>query len=1112
MGAPCPSALELERVARGEPVADAVRIHAERCAGCAEVVADIRENERFLGGARTVLAGATDGAGARAALARDAVRGFELIEEVSRGGQGVVYRAVQASTKRPAAIKVLLGGAFASDRQRHRFEREVEIAARLRHPNIVSVFESGLTTDGTPYVAMEFVEGVALDAYVEQRFGGLKRWDRERINGVVALMAMVASGAGHAHTSGVMHRDLKPSNILVDREGRPRVLDFGLARASEPSRDVSTTREFVGTPAYASPEQLGGDPASVNARTDVYALGLILYRLLTGRHPYPADGTIAELARHAIATEPTPPSRIVKRLPSDVETIVLKCLSKDPERRYANAAALASDLDDYLQGRPISARRDSTAYVLRKLAMRHRVPAIAALLVLVTIIGATVGLALLASDLDLARRDAERALADSDIQRARLIARTGNPAQAEEVIWSRAARHTLSGGSDVLTRASGEALRDAWALAELYAASPCLMRLEPGVRYIALGFGDDGTSFWAIDEHGARWTWTLDGRLVDRTASSMPALGWNDSCHTLDGLAMVADRLHDLLVLEVGNSDVRSCPTGEPVLNSSTISPGGQYVASVNRGAASGMTIRETAGLSVVFRLDHGYASANWANSDDGIVLALGTLADESRHVEFRRPPDWSVTRVVPVTMEFRAGYAGVRCVRVSADGSLLACAVGENIFLHDLSRSEAPLLATIHRPATINDIQFAPSGKRMVVSSIDGSIASLRLPDLSVERAIQTGTDTRRFAYSERDNLVATINLSGGLALHSLLDRPWLGRVPSVEGTKACVEVAPDGTIAWGDENGMVHVLPGGEPARAFSFAAHGSEIGLATAVNSISFSSDGRTFITAGMDGVVAEWASDGTLIRTFSRVGSSAWSAQYSPHGDAIGAGFSDGTFRIWREGIEDPIVVHLAQVNRIPSLRFSPDGHRILAATVGGGVIVAEAQTGKTIVELPIQHAFSRAVEWSRDGSRIYTASDDNKIRVWDGRTYTLLRVISGFPWGPFSIRLHPDGNILFVVGRSGELFVLDPERGIEIARLDVGTRHIFSIALVPGGERVILSGQDAPLYVVDLGRLGEPVVAQQPWWRSVLANGPSVHRNPVDRPRAGAGTPSGSPGP
>ncbi|MBX3365694.1 MAG: protein kinase [Phycisphaeraceae bacterium] len=1099
MGARCLSRHDLERYAKGEHAEGAARDHIEACSECAEAIAEIRENERFLGAARTALMGAVGHASPRVTLPADAVRGFELGEEISRGGQGVVYRAVQTSTKRSAAIKVLLGGAFASERQRHRFEREVEIAARLRHPNIVSVFESGQTTDGTPYVAMEFVEGVPLDAFVEQRFGALKRSDRERINGVVALMAMIAAGVGHAHTAGVMHRDLKPSNILVDREGKPRVLDFGLARASEPSRDLSTTREFVGTPAYASPEQLGGDPASVNARTDVYALGLILYALLTGRHPYPVVGSIAEVARHAIGTEPTPPSRIIKRLPSDVETIVLKCLSKDPERRYANGAALASDLDDYLQGRPISARRDSTAYVLRKLALRHRVPAIAALLVMVTVVAAAIGLALLASDLDLARRDAERALADSNVQRARMIARTGNPTQAEELIWSRAVGHAFGGGFGALTRARGETLRDAWALAELYAASPCILRLEPGVRFLALGFGDDGTSIWAIDETGARWTWTLDGRMMDRTASSIPALGWNDSGHTIDGRTIVIDRDLDLLVFEAGASDVRSCATGESVQYSSTISPDGKYVVSLNRGGANGLTVRETADLNTVFRLDHGYASAIWVDSGTGLILATSTMADDNRRVEFRKPPDWSVTRVVPVTMEFRAGYAGVRHPRISPDGSLLACSIGENVMLHDLSDPEASLVATMHRAATVNDIQLAPSGKRMVVSSIDGSIASLRLPDLSVERAIHTGTDMRRFAYSERDNLVATINLSGGLALHSLADRPWMQRIPSVEATKACVDVAPGGTIAWGDEDGMVHVLPEGEPARAFSFAAHGSEVGVATAVNSICFSPDGRAFVTAGMDGVVAEWASDGTLIRTISRVRASAWSAQYSPRGDAIAAGFSDGTFRIWREGIEDPVVVHLAQVNRIPSLRFSPDGDRIVAATVGGGVIVADAQTGKTIVELPIQHTFSRAVEWSPDGSRIYTASDDNKVRVWDGRTYALLRVISGLPWGPFSIRLHPDGNILFVVGRGGELFVLDPERGMEIARLDVATRHIFSIAFSPGGERVILSGQDAPLYTIDLARLGEPVVAQQSWWRSVLARKPLDRPGPVDPP-------------
>lgn len=415
MPTPCPSPRDLERLAQSDaeergarlagsvpdPDIAGIRAHVAECETCAETIREIIENQRFLGHAAGMLAEVIDAPLPPREPPTDPgfVRGFELLDEISRGGQGVVYRAVQTATKRPAAVKMLLGGAFATERQRQRFEREIEIAARLRHPNIVSVFESGTASDGSPFVAMEFVEGVSLERFVRERHADARRSDRARIDEAVGLVGMIASGVGHAHTSGVIHRDLKPSNILVDTSGNPRVLDFGLARPLDTSRDVSTTHEFVGTPAFASPEQLAGDPASVDARTDVYALGLILYSVLTGTHPYPCDGTLAELARHAISTEPTPPSRHVPRLPMDIETITLKCLSKDRTRRYANASALASDIDDYLHGRPISARRDSTMYVLQRLAMKHRIPAIACVLVAITIVASTVTLAVLAKDL-----------------------------------------------------------------------------------------------------------------------------------------------------------------------------------------------------------------------------------------------------------------------------------------------------------------------------------------------------------------------------------------------------------------------------------------------------------------------------------------------------------------------------------------------------------------------------------------------------------------------------------------------------------------------------------------------------------------------------------------
>jgi hypothetical protein len=1105
VGGACPSAGELDRLARGEPVADAVRVHAERCAGCAEAVAEIRENERFLGGgARTILAAAKDGAGARAALARDAVRGFELIEEISRGGQGVVYRAVQASTKRPAAIKVLLGGAFASDRQRHRFEREVEIAARLRHPNIVSVFESGLTTDGTPYVAMEFVEGVALDAYVEQRFGGLKRWDRERINGVVALMAMVASGAGHAHSSGVMHRDLKPSNILVDREGRPRVLDFGLARASEPSRDVSTTREFVGTPAYASPEQLGGDPASVNARADVFALGLILYNLLTGRHPYPADGTLAELARHAIGTEPTPPSRIVKRLPSDVETIVLKCLAKDPQRRYANAAALASDLEDYLEGRAISARRDSAVYVLHRLAMRHRIPAIAMAVVLLTVVGAAVGLAILAGDLDSARRDAERALADSDVQRARLVARTGNAEQAERVIWERAIASAIDTGPDLLIRGTGAALRDGWALAEIYASSACVLRVPADRTFWQVGFTSDDLGFWAIDMTGSRWTWTLDGKLIERTPSMFEPLDQNlNSMTTMDGDFVYVFRKGEVAEVRLGPTSTYRriagiSDSGYAITRPTSASP---VISLVGRGgnSAGELLIADRFGEDRIIKIAANAYTAEWDEDKDGLVLLVGGLATLDTRIDFRRPPDWRVTRSVGLPMQMQwTRDTGFRHPSLSADGSMLLCGAGDGIYLLDLTKPDTPLIASRKLLGPLgSQLRFLESGEEILAVLMDGSALILSTPDLAVIRSIFCGTGVRTHGFSERLGAVVASYNPSGVGIHLFSDRPWLERIPTPANipTTTCIDIGSDGTIAWGDDSGSVTILPQGDRARARSFQVHGSSVEGNPAVNSVRFSRDGSAVVTAGMDGAVREHSLDGRLLREIAGAGPNpAWSARYAPDGSAIAAGFFGGTASIWREGVPDPITVVVPRANRVPQVAFSPDGTRLVCGAASGAApIVIDTRTGETVGVLSGPEHSTRTVAWSADGAWIITGRDDASIGIWDARTHKLLRSITGLPFAPFDLRLHPQGNLLFAVGRGGDLMVLDPVAGTELARLRIGDRSGFGLAVSPDGKRVAFCGQYDYVGLIGIDRLAAPIRGNEAWWRAALAreSGPGV---------------------
>lgn len=385
----CPGAELLEQLMAGKALPPSVVAHVESCRSCQAVIDEMRADEAVLeewweaehgrgqerpGGSLTDEAPAEQSVDADAAHRNPQVRvlGYEVLGEIGRGAQGVVYEAIQMATRRRVALKLLLHGASAGDRQRRRFEREVEAVAALRHPGIVTLYESGRTPAGDLYLAMERIEGRPLD----------EQWARRaQDEGVGAREAMtlfreICQAIRHAHQRGVIHRDLKPSNILVDEEGLPRVVDFGLARAQREVGALGTTELcFAGTFAYAAPEQIAKPLESVDVRVDVYALGAILSELLLGRRPFAECETIPELVRRkSLPVTPQALRMIVDgrpRLDRDVATIVAKAMAVEPERRYQSAAELLEDVERWLAGRPISARQDSLLYVLLSAARRH---------------------------------------------------------------------------------------------------------------------------------------------------------------------------------------------------------------------------------------------------------------------------------------------------------------------------------------------------------------------------------------------------------------------------------------------------------------------------------------------------------------------------------------------------------------------------------------------------------------------------------------------------------------------------------------------------------------------------------------------------------------------
>ncbi len=722
------------------------------------------------------------------------IEGYEIVRELSRGGQGVVYQALQRSTKRKVAIKVLLEGPYASKSARKRFEREIELIAQLRHPNIISIFHSGTTPENRQFYVMDYVRGMPLHRYVREK--------KLALEDTLKLFGTVSEAVQFAHQKGIIHRDLKPTNILVEADGTPKVMDFGLAKllAGPVETLVSISQEVLGTLPYMSPEQARGNPDEIDTRTDIYALGVILYELLTGHYPYPVVGQVVEVLRHITDTPPTPPSRswkpdsgITQRtskkvragqcpIDDEVQTIVLRALSKERERRYQSAGELARDVGHYLAGEPIEAKRDSGWYVIKKTVRRYKVAVSVALLfvTLLVVFGALMSV----------QAERNRRLADSERGANALATRRSREAE-DALQLAEVARAHAEQQADLAQRQlyaiqvaqADNAFRNAEVTRMKRVLEECSSRLRGWEWYWLKRMSDrsertlrsDGKHVYWCVAFSPKGDWVVFGCSDGTLRFCSP-----DSAKEFRRLAAHKALISDVAVTPGGDhiisasgdrsiriwnvssgSEVRTLSEGESQWTSVAISSNGKYIAAAGLNnniikvwdwdMGEDPLALDVAGHgveSLAFRpgstqlyavvMDVSYATAHLRRWDAATGETLAPLAIERVGANVAFSPDGQrfvmngshTTDLAVLDAETGAvitslaGNSGWRnAIAYSADGSLIAsCADDRTLMLWDATTGESLGTMTGHDDIVIQ-LAFDPSGQYLLSTSWDKTV-----------------------------------------------------------------------------------------------------------------------------------------------------------------------------------------------------------------------------------------------------------------------------------------------------------------------------------------------------------------------------------------------------
>lgn len=937
---------------------------------------------------------------------------FEVTAVAGRGAFGTVYRAWDPSAGREVAVKVPRDGARARAEDIDRFFREAQFAARLHHPGVVRVYETG-QVDGVPYLVCEFVAGETLAAVVRDR--------RPAVRWAAGVVVAVADALDYAHRQGVIHRDVKPSNILLRRDGAPVVADFGLARLDGVETTLTAAGDILGTPAYMSPEQARGESARVDARSDVYSLGVVLYHLLTGRPPF--AGSPRVLIHQLIHDEPLPPRAADALVPRDLETICLKCLRKDPARRYRTAAALADDLRRFLAARVVLARPAGRAERLSQWARRNPGLAaagglVAALLVAVAAVSAgwAVHADRQAGALRQALDESRRVTAGGRLDRGLADADRGDPgAGLLAMAWGLEALPDGASDLDWAARAN---------LAAWRSETPSLANCWDAPPGSPLGFTPDGAGVW-VAAGGVARRWDLAAGRFDGPGLEHPA-----------AVAALA------------------------------VSPDGRRVATVC-GGRHPARVWDAATGEPGPRIDTGGEVCRVAFLPDGRVLTA------SRTGRGGTPPatalrTWDSATGRPAGPEVRmAGWVDELAVGPSGPTVYTACRADRLIRRTELPGGRSAAVPFRH-PDAVTALAVSPDGRHLLTAGPDGTA---RLFDATTDRVVAVvrhRAAVSAAAFRPDGQGFQTAAPGDGVRAWEMPARP-----PAAErhpGNVRAVAVGPDGRVATGADDRSV---------RVFEVAAGRLNPVAAVApfpspVASVAFSPDGRTLATATHQHPGAFLDDLPTGQRILLPHPNRVHRVAFSPDGGRLVTVGYDTGVRVWdRTGA--PAAGPLPHDGIVLAAAFSPDGQLLATGCEDGSARLWDPASWSARGD-PLWHSTGAAV-WvvtvSPDGQTVLTAGDDGAARFWDART--------GQPVGPVLkhgqpiavAAFGPDGRTVLTGGRDGVARLWDWPGGRAVGPPLRHDGPVRAAAVAPSGRWAVTAAEDGTARVWEVAG-GRPV--------------------------------------